>query len=178
MIELCSGYMNGIKIGDYMKFQCFKDIMIDKGYMRIRQDKESMYLYIEVKTEKSKETIENIVNNDDDVWFVYNTWHEQGWGYGISIYDINYIETILKKAEEKNAKKYYGKLQEDFYVQMSVGKKSREIINKKLAERNSDYEINMNYDRVYNKKIVQQKKEAKEKEEQEIDNFLDCLIGD
>lgn len=154
-----------------MKFECFLDIMEQKEYIEVQ--KEDIGFFIVTKTEKTRNAIEKLVNNDDSLFLLWNdSWinrNQEGHKYN-RVYDI---KKMLKLIEDIDNKK-----DEHFYIKRLTGfHKYIEYINKYFKTNNTPYVLNES-GYVTNTETQKENNDKKQKEKENIDNFIDCLMGD
>ena len=154
-----------------MKFECFLDIMEQKGY--IETQKEDINTFIVTKTEKTRNVIETLIDKDDSLFLLWNdgwiTRNQEGHMYN-RVYDIKKMVKLIESIDNKK--------DEEFYISKLTGfGKYREYINKYFKTNNIPYILNEN-GYVTNTKTQKENNNKKQKEEENIDNFIDCLMSD
>lgn len=155
-----------------MKFECFLDIMAQKEYIEVQ--KEGIGIFIVTKTEKTRNAIETLVDNDDSLFLLWNdgwiTRNQEGHMYN-RVYDIKKMIKIIKDKDNG--------IDEEFYISELSGfnTQRKEYINKYLKANQLPY-ILIGHGSVINTKTKKENNDKKQKEKENIDNFIDCLMGD
>lgn len=154
-----------------MKFECFLDIMEQKGY--IETQKEDINTFIVTKTEKTRDTIETLIDKDDSLFLLWSDYwllrNNEGHMYN-RVYDIKKMIKLIENIDNKK--------DEEFYISRLSGfGEYIEYINRYFKTNNLPYILNQS-GYVTNTKTKKENNDKKQKEEENIDNFIDCLMSD
>ena len=154
-----------------MKFECFLDIMKQKGYIEVYKE-EDTGIFIVTKTEKTRDTIETLINNDDSLFLLWNdgwvTRNHEGHMYNI-VYDIKEIVKLIETVDNKK--------NEEFRISRLGGfGEYVEYINKYFKTNNIPY-ILKESGYVTNTETKKENNDKKQKEKENINNFIDCLMS-
>lgn len=154
-----------------MKFECFLDVMKQKEYIEVQ--KEDICVFIVTKTEKTRNAIETLVNNDDSLFLLWNggwiTRNQEGHQYN-RVYDIKKILKLIENKDDGEKEKFYVNRLDGF-------NNYKEYINEYFKTNNFPYILQRN-GYVINTQTKKENNYKKAKEKENIDKFIDCLMSD